>query len=216
MMKPTVEKMDKEAKVMDAETREKRKSRFDKTKHAKDEKIVKGDKVLVKQQKTTIKPPYDPKPYLVTEVVGTQITATRAGKETRRNKAKIKVVKDRPVHLQRLAKEGTHQEYWDSDDDFDIQLESTEQVQEEQIQREQMQEEQVQMQEQGLEISEEVPESQQTTGAPQRKSGRKRKEPCRYGEIAPEQGNQYQLSPRELRRVKSLAARKVLKEDWRI
>ena len=157
MMKPTVEKIDKEAKVMDIETREKRKRRFDKTKHAKDERIVKGDKVLVKQQKTTIKPPYDPKPYLVTEVVGTQITATRAGKETRRNKAKIKGVKDRPVHLQRLAKEGTHQEYWDSDDDFDIQLESTEQVQEEQIQREQMQEEQVQMQEQGLGISEEVP-----------------------------------------------------------
>ena len=44
----------------------------------------------------------------------------------------------------------------------------------------------------------------------------KRKEPCRYGDIAPEQGNQHQLSPRERRRVKSLAARKVPKEDWRI
>ena len=119
-------------------------------------------------------------------------------------------MKDRPVHLEHLAKEGIHQEYWDSDDDLDIQLESSDQVQEEQIQGEQMQAEQVQMQELGLEISaEEGHELQQTTGAPQRKSGRKGKEPCRYGEIAPEQGNQYQLSPRERRRVRSLAARKV-------
>ena len=203
--------------MMDIETREKRKRRFDKTKHAKHEEIVKGDKVLVKQQKTTIKPPYDPKPYRVTKVIGTQITATRAGKETIRNKAKVKVVKDRPVHLQHLAKENIHQEYWDSDDDLDIQLESMDQVQEEQIQGELMQEEQVQMQDLGLERSEEEgPELQQTTGAPQRKSGRKRKEPCRYGEMASEQGNQYQLSPRERRRVRSLAARKVPKEDWRI
>ena len=80
-----------------------------------------------------------------------------------------------------------------------------------------MQEEQVQMQEPGPELSvEEGPELQQATGASQRKSGRKRKEPCRFGEIAPEQGNQYQLSPRERRRVRSLAARKVPKEDWRI
>ena len=54
-----------------------------------------------------------------------------------------------------------------------------------------MQEEQVQMQEPGPELSiEEGPELQQATGASQRKSGRKRKEPCRFGEIAPEQGNQ--------------------------
>ena len=79
MMKPTTEEIDKEAKMRDIETREKRKTRFDKTKHAKEEKIAKGDKVLVKQQKTSIKPPYDPKPYVVTGVVGTQITATRAG-----------------------------------------------------------------------------------------------------------------------------------------
>ena len=79
MMKPTIEEVDKEAKMMDIETREKRKRRFDKTKHAKDEEIVKGDKVLVKQQKTTVKPPYDPNPYVVKEVAGTQITATRSG-----------------------------------------------------------------------------------------------------------------------------------------
>ena len=82
---------------------------------------------------------------------------------------------------------------------------------------EQVQEEQVQLQELRPKISaEEEPELLQATGAPQRKSGRNRKEPCRYGEVVPEQGNHYQLSPRERRRVRSLAARKVPKEDWRI
>ena len=116
-------------------------------------------------------------------MAGTQITATRAGKEIRRNKAKIKVVKDRPAHLQYLAKKGTHQEYWDSDDDVDIQLESSDPVQEEHRQEEQAHDEQAQMQELGMEIAAEGgPELQQAIGAPQRKSGRKRKEPCRYGD----------------------------------
>ena len=103
-----------------------------------------------------------------------------------------------------------------------VQLESTDQVQEEQIQGEQKQDEQVpeeilQTQELGPEIAaEEGPELQQVAEAPQRKSNRKRKEPRRFGEIATEQGHHYQLSPRERRRVRSLAARKVPKEDWRI
>ena len=85
------------------------------------------------------------------------------------------------------------------------------------MQGEQVQQEQIRIQEPEAEISaEEGLELQQAAGAPQRRSGRSRKEPCRYGEIAPEQGNQYQLSPRERGRVKSLAARKVPKEDWRI
>ena len=108
--------------------------------------MVIGNKVLIKQQKTTVKPPYDPKPYVVTEVVGTQITATRAGKETRRNKAKVKVVKVRPAHLQDVTREGIYQEYSDSEDDVDLQLESSVPVQEEQVQ-----DEQVQRQEPGLE-----------------------------------------------------------------
>ena len=175
MMKPTVEEIDKEAKMRDIETRERRKTRFDKTKHAKEEEIVKGNKVLVKQQKTTIKPPYDPKPYVVTEVVGTQITATREGKEIRRNKAKVKAVKDRPAHLQYLARKAIQQEYSDSDDDLDIQLETSDPVQEEQMQEEQEQDEQLQMQELdpevaaegGLELQEHLKGNQEEKGKSQ-------------------------------------------------
>ena len=46
-------------------TLETRGRRFDETKHAKDTEIQKGDKVVLKQQKTLIKPPYDPKPFRV-------------------------------------------------------------------------------------------------------------------------------------------------------
>ena len=54
------------------------------------------------------------------------------------------------------------------------------------MQEEQVRDEHPQMQELGPGIAaEEGPELQQATGAPQRKSGRKRREPCRYGEIEP-------------------------------
>ena len=92
VMKPTVDKVDTEAKATDKLAREKRKVRFDKAKHVKVQEMVEGDKVLIKQQKTSVKPPFDPKPYTVTEVKGTQVTATRGGKERRRNNVKMKVV----------------------------------------------------------------------------------------------------------------------------
>ena len=40
-----------------------------------------GDKVIIKQEKTMLKLPYDPKPYKVVGVKGTQITCQRGGKE---------------------------------------------------------------------------------------------------------------------------------------
>ena len=101
---------------------EKRKSRFDSSKHAKTKEVIKGDKVLVKQKKTSIKPPFDPRPYTVTEVKGTQVTATRGGKERKRNQAKMKVVKVRPAHLQ--PQSGRREQVEDSDSDEDIQLDS--------------------------------------------------------------------------------------------
>ena len=48
-----------------------------------------GGKVLVGQRKTTTKPPFDPNPYTVTEVKGTQVTAERDGKIKKRNLAEV-------------------------------------------------------------------------------------------------------------------------------
>ena len=51
-----------EAKAMDKETRRKRKEVFDKKKRAALKEIVPGDRVLIKQKKTTVKPPYNHNP----------------------------------------------------------------------------------------------------------------------------------------------------------
>merc|ERR1711888_449663 len=50
IMKPTMDKL----------AREKRKIRFDSAKHVKVQEMVTGDKVLIKQKKTSTKPPFDP------------------------------------------------------------------------------------------------------------------------------------------------------------
>ena len=51
--------------------------------------VKKGDEVIFKQTKTTIKPPYYPKPYNVIEVKGTKVTAERGGKKKTRNMVKV-------------------------------------------------------------------------------------------------------------------------------
>ena len=84
-----------EAKEKDKARRLERKVGYD-TKHRTQEQQIKtGDKVLVKQQKTTIKPPFDPKPYHVKEVRGTQITVVRGRQQKVRSKEKIKLLRDR-------------------------------------------------------------------------------------------------------------------------
>ena len=54
----------------------KQKEHFDRRRNAKVKDIKVGDQVLVKQKKSTTKPPFSPKPLTVTEVVGNRVTAT--------------------------------------------------------------------------------------------------------------------------------------------
>ena len=57
----------------------------DKRKTAQEKTVKPGDKVLVAQRKTTTKPPFDPNPYTIKEVKGTQVTVERGkGKRRRR------------------------------------------------------------------------------------------------------------------------------------
>ena len=81
MMLPATEAVDIEAKKRDEEVRVKRKERFDKTKHAKEEEMKLGDQVLFKQTKSSIKPPYDPKPYTIVGLKGSRVTGRRGEKE---------------------------------------------------------------------------------------------------------------------------------------
>ena len=88
-----------EAREKDTSERLKRKEVRDKRKTAQEKMVKPGTKVLVAQRKTTTKPPFDPNPYTVMEVKGTQVTAERDGKIKKRNLAKVKILKERPERL---------------------------------------------------------------------------------------------------------------------
>ena len=69
---------------------------------------------------------------------------------------------------------------------------------------------------QTAEAAEDREEEQQATEEGPRKSGRRRRAPDRYEGAQPAQGEPSQLSPRDRKRIKSLAARKVPREEWMI
>ena len=71
----------KDAKKKDEETRERRKVEFDKKNKTKVKQIKVGDKVLVKQNKTVLNPPFDPKPYEVDEVKNTRVSLKRGNRK---------------------------------------------------------------------------------------------------------------------------------------
>ena len=89
------------AKVRDYHNAKKlqQKANFDKHHRVKEKHIGVGDKVLIKQTKTTTKPPFDPSPYNVTQVKGNRITAQRHDKKRVRDKNHVKLLKDRPNYL---------------------------------------------------------------------------------------------------------------------
>ena len=73
------------------------KRQFDRKHKARPKHINVGDKVLIKQQKTTIKPPYNPDPFTVTKVKGNRVTMTNGEKTRVRDKNKVKLVKQLPA-----------------------------------------------------------------------------------------------------------------------
>ena len=110
-----------QAQQKDAAAKTKQKEYADRHRRAKEREYKVGDKVLIHQKKTTTKPPYDPDPYTVTQIKGTQITSTRRGQQMTRNVDKLKILRDRPLHLRALGQEHTvtRAEDSESDDDFD-------------------------------------------------------------------------------------------------
>ena len=97
--KTTESDIHRDARQRDEESRAHRKQVFDKKHRVREQIIQPGDQVLIKQEKTTIKPPFDPAPYDVTEVKGSQVTARREDKVRVRNRAKVKLIRRRPEHL---------------------------------------------------------------------------------------------------------------------
>jgi len=93
--RPATGKIHREAKEQDR----RRKSQRNLKRRAKTTSFVARDRTLIKQQKTTIKSPFDPKPYTVTNVKSTQITTSRGDQLKLRNMAKCKLLKERPEQL---------------------------------------------------------------------------------------------------------------------
>ena len=102
----------KEARQKDGETRAARKQVFDKKHRVREQIIQTGDQVLIKQLKTTVIPPFDPTPYDVTEVKGSQVAARRGDKVKTRNMAKVKLIKKRPEHLMPRQLKGERGDRW--------------------------------------------------------------------------------------------------------
>ena len=73
---------------------------FDKRHRATKKEIKIGDKALIKQIKSTTKPPYDPHPFVVHGIDGNKITMSREDGAIRvRDKNQVKILKDRPESL---------------------------------------------------------------------------------------------------------------------
>ena len=68
---------------------------FDRKHRAKPKVLHPGDQVLLKQTKTTTKPPFNPAPFIVTEVEGNQVTITDGDIVKKRDKNKLKVLPKR-------------------------------------------------------------------------------------------------------------------------
>ena len=108
---------------MDKKRKEKQKNYADKKRRARYVEYKVGDRVLLKQTKTTTKPPYDPKAYIVEEVTGTVVTAKRGEKIVTRNVQRWKKIKERQEPTKQQVKETRHQEDSDEEDDdweFDL------------------------------------------------------------------------------------------------
>ena len=100
----------------------------DKRCRSKSKKIQPGDKILIKQHKSTIKPPFDPNLYELTSIKGSLIKAIRDDAIRIRDKSHVKLLKGRPFNLtptwqqQNLISSTTR--YKDFDIEFQLPTES--------------------------------------------------------------------------------------------
>ena len=109
----------KDTRELHDKNKMKQKHYFDKRHKAKPKLLEAGDKVLVKQSKSTTKPPFDPNPYTVSATKGNRVFLDRSdGKRGIRDKNKVKKVLVRPPHLQLHKKVWIEDPQDSTDDEF--------------------------------------------------------------------------------------------------
>ena len=70
-------------------------------KRAKVKDIKVGDKILIQRKKSSLKSPWEPEPFEVVQVQGSKVKSSRGSEVKERAKNRVKLVKERPDHLQR-------------------------------------------------------------------------------------------------------------------
>ena len=91
---------EEEARAKHDEKKRQQKKTFDGKQKAKEKKLTKGDEVLIQQQKTSVKSPWDQEGFEVKEVKGSKLILQR-GEETKiRAKNRVKFVGKRPKELE--------------------------------------------------------------------------------------------------------------------
>ena len=113
-------KEDKALRERYEKEKEKQKMYYDKRNKTKKKKLEVGDEIMLQQQKTTLRSPFDPDTYKVKEIKGSSVVAERRGRELFRAKNLIKVVKQRPEYLKEAHKEKTKKIIEDDDIDVDM------------------------------------------------------------------------------------------------
>ena len=99
----------------------KQKEAFDRRHHAQPKEISPGDQVLLKQEKTTTKPPYNPDPFTVEKVEGNRLTLNKGEQRRVRDKNKVKRIPQRPAIFQKTKVVVVPAESSDSEVDIDMQ-----------------------------------------------------------------------------------------------
>ena len=187
----------------------------DKKRKAKIKEVKPGDQVMVQQRKSTVKTPWDPRPYTVTQVKGSQVELKRGEDLKRRALNLVKKVKFRQGERKRETKSKDLE-----DPDIDITIEEIRR----RIRQEQRQEK---------EVPEAIPQEQGTAGdGPQEGQGLDESTDSDFtvtfeeGPTSPEVvraevgekdgvaggGPAKKLSPRQRQRRQSLARNK--KKQW--
>ena len=99
--------VDKDLREKHKKEKEKQKLYYDRRNKTKEKTLEVGDEIMLQQQKTTTRSPFDPDTYKVKEIKGSSVVAERRGRELLRAKNLIKVVKQRPEYLKEVGKEKT-------------------------------------------------------------------------------------------------------------
>ena len=114
---PLDEDRDRQVRETDRTKKEYNKEYKDRRTRAKEKKVRIGDEALIKQKKTSIKPPFDPKPFQVKSVSKSRVNLERDdGKKRKRHLSDIKILKKRPAHLQKSGQKRV----WTEEIDVDI------------------------------------------------------------------------------------------------